>query len=176
MAGYPYYISRIDVTDARDFGNAIKRLLATDTRTDKEIDSDSLYSFEHVVGIDKDFDYCLGFYAALAYVVELKKETEKIKKEAEQRLIQQEISMREQQFKQMLRQQSPQPQQPPQPAIPASKMEKRYQQMRQGTVKPRFRSDVPTELLRKMRERGYSYERISRETGLSKSAVIYRLK
>lgn len=65
---------------------------------------------------------------------------------------------------------------PPQPAIPTSKMEKRYQQMRQGTVKPRFRSDVPTELLRKMRERGYSYERISRETGLSKSAVIYRLK
>ena len=59
---------------------------------------------------------------------------------------------------------------------PVSKIEKRYQQMRQGTVKPRFRSDVPTELLRKMRERGYSYERISRETGLSKSAVIYRLK
>lgn len=176
MAGYPYYISRISRADARDFGNAIKRLLATDTRTDKEIGSDSLYSFEYAVGIGEDFDYCLGFYTAMAYVVELKKETEKIKKEAEQRLIQQEISMREQQFKQMLRQQSPQPQQPPQPAIPTSKMEKRYQQMRQGTVKPRFRSDVPTELLRKMRERGYSYERISRETGLSKSAVIYRLK
>lgn len=167
MAGYPYYISRISRADARDFGNAIKRLLATDTRTDKEIGSDSLYSFEYAVGIGEDFDYCLGFYTALAYVVELKKETEKIKKEAEQRLIQQEISMREQQFKQMLRQQSPQP---------VSKIEKRYQQMRQGTVKPRFRSDVPTELLRKMRERGYSYERISRETGLSKSAVIYRLK
>ena len=176
MAGYPYYISRISRADARDFGNAIKRLLATDTRTDKEIGSDSLYSLEYSVGIGEDFDYCLGFYTALAYVVELKKEIEEIKKEAEQRLLQQEISMREQQFKQMLRQQSPQPQQPPQPAIPTSKMEKRYQQMRQGTVKPRFRSDVPTELLRKMRERGYSYERISRETGLSKSAVIYRLK
>lgn len=31
MAGYPYYISRISSADARDFGNAIKRLLATDT-------------------------------------------------------------------------------------------------------------------------------------------------
>lgn len=170
MAGYPYYISRISRADARDFGNAIKRLLATDTRTDKEIGSDSLYSFEYSVGIGEDFDYCLGFYTALAYAVELKKEIEKIKEEAEQRLRQQEISMRQQQFQQMLRQQ---PQQPPQPV---SKIEKRYQQMRQGTVKPRFRSDVPTELLRKMRERGYSYERISRETGLSKSAVIYRLK
>ena len=170
MAGYPYYISRISSDDARDFGNAIKRLLATDTRTDKEIGSDSLYSFEYSVGIGEDFDYCLGFYTALAYVVELKKEIEKIKEEAEQRLRQQEISMRQQQFQQMLRQQPPQPQQP------VSKIEKRYQQMRQGTVKPRFRSDVPTELLRKMRERGYSYERISRETGLSKSAVIYRLK
>ena len=170
MAGYPYYISRISSADARDFGNAIKRLLATDTRTDKEIGSDSLYSFEYSVGIGEDFDYCLGFYTALAYVVELKKEIEKIKEEAEQRLRQQEISMRQQQFQQMLRQQPPQPQQP------TSKIEKRYQQMRQGTVKPRFRSDVPTELLRKMRERGYSYERISRETGLSKSAVIYRLK
>ena len=169
MAGYPYYISRISRADARDFGNAIKRLLATDTRTDKEIGSDSLYSFEYEVGIGEDFDYCLGFYTALAYVVELKKEIEKIKEEAEQRLRQQQASM-QQQFQQMLRQQ------PPQPAIPASKIEKRYQQMRQGTVKPRFRSDVPTELLRKMRERGYSYERISRETGLSKSAVIYRLK
>jgi hypothetical protein len=167
MAGYPYYISRISRADARDFGNAIKRLLATDTRTDKEISSDSLYSFEYSVGIGEDFDYCLGFYTALAYVVELKKEIEKIKEEAEQRLRQQEISMRQQQFQQMLRQQPPQP---------VSKIEKRYQQMRQGTVKPRFRSDVPTELLRKMRERGYSYERISRETGLSKSAVIYRLK
>lgn len=170
MAGYPYYISRISSADARDFGNAIKRLLATDTRTDKEIGSDSLYSFEYSVGIGEDFDYCLGFYTALVYVVELKKEIEKIKEEAEQRLRQQEISMRQQQFQQMLRQQPPQPQQP------TSKIEKRYQQMRQGTVKPRFRSDVPTELLRKMRERGYSYERISRETGLSKSAVIYRLK
>lgn len=170
MAGYPYYISRISRADARDFGNAIKRLLATDTRTDKEIGSDSLYSLEYSVGIGEDFDYCLGFYTALAYVVELKKEIEKIKEEAEQRLRQQEISMRQQQFQQMLRQQ---PQQPPRPV---SKIEKRYQQMRQGTVKPRFRSDVPTELLRKMRERGYSYERISRETGLSKSAVIYRLK
>lgn len=176
MAGYPYYISRISRADARDFGNAIKRLLATDTRTDKEIGSDSLYSLEYSVGIGEDFDYCLGFYTALAYVVELKKEIEKIKKEAEQRLLQQEISMREQQFKQMLRQQPPQPQQQQQPPQPVSKIEKRYQQMRQGTVKPRFRSDVPTELLRKMRERGYSYERISRETGLSKSAVIYRLK
>lgn len=68
MAGYPYYISRISRADARDFGNAIKRLLATDTRTDKEIGSDSLYSFEYSVGIGEDFDYCLGFYTALAYV------------------------------------------------------------------------------------------------------------
>lgn len=175
MAGYPYYISRISRADARDFGNAIKRLLATDTRTDKEIGSDSLYSFEYSVGIGEDFDYCLGFYTALAYVVELKKEIEKIKEEAEQRLRQQQASM-QQQFQQMLRQQPPKPPQPQQPPQPTSKIEKRYQQMRQGTVKPRFRSDVPTELLRKMRERGYSYERISRETGLSKSAVIYRLK
>lgn len=167
MAGYPYYLSRINNDDARDFGNAIKRLIATDTRTDKEIGSDSLYSFRQSVGIGEDFDYCLGFYTALAYAVELKKETEKIKKEAEQRLRQQQASMQQQQLQQMLRQQPPQP---------TSKIEKRYQQMRQGTVKPRFRSDVPTELLRKMRERGYSYERISRETGLSKSAVIYRLK
>lgn len=85
MAGYPYYISRISSADARDFGNAIKRLLATDTRTDKEIGSDSLYSFEYSVGIGEDFDYCLGFYTALVYVVELKKEIEKIKEEAEQR-------------------------------------------------------------------------------------------
>lgn len=176
MAGYPYYISRISRADARDFGNAIKRLLATDTRTDKEIGSDSLYSFEYSVGIGEDFDYCLGFYTAMAYAIKIKKEAEEIKKEAEQRLRQQEISMRQQQFQQMLRQQPPKPPQPQQPPQPVSKIEKRYQQMRQGTVKPRFRSDVPTELLRKMRERGYSYERISRETGLSKSAVIYRLK
>lgn len=101
-----------------------------------------------LMGLGRDFDYHNGFYALISYIM-----SEKAKGAAQSL-----------------------PQQPPQPAIPASKMEKRYQQMRQGTVKPRFRSDVPTELLRKMRERGYSYERISRETGLSKSAVIYRLK
>ena len=167
MAGYPYYLNGIDSDKIRNFGTEIKRLIASDPRPDKEIGSSQLQDLSWWAGLGKDFDYCLGFYTALAYVVELKKETEKIKKEAEQRLRQQQASMQQQQFQQMLRQQPPQP---------TSKIEKRYQQMRQGTVKPRFRSDVPTELLRKMRERGYSYERISRETGLSKSAVIYRLK
>lgn len=176
MAGYPYYLNGIGCDIIKNFGTEIKQLIASDPRPDKAIGDGQLMTLRWWAGLGKDFDYCLGFYTAMAYAIKIKKEAEEIKKEAEQRLIQQEISMREQQFKQMLRQQSPQPQQPPQPAIPASKMEKRYQQMRQGTVKPRFRSDVPTELLRKMRERGYSYERISRETGLSKSAVIYRLK
>lgn len=104
-----------------------------------------------LMGLGRGFDYRNGFYALVCYLM-----SEKIES-----------------VMQSLPQQPPQPQQPQQPV---SKIEKRYQQMRQGTVKPRFRSDVPTELLRKMRERGYSYERISRETGLSKSAVIYRLK
>lgn len=170
MAGFPYYLNHINSDHARDFGDAIKRLLASDTRTDKEIGDGPLFTLRRWTGIGEDFDYCLGFYTALAYVVELKKETEKIKTETEQRLRQQQASMQTQQLQQMLRQQ------PPQPAIPTSKMEKRYQQMRQGTVKPRFRSDVQTERLKELRKKGYSYERIAQETGLSKSAVIYRLK
>lgn len=63
-----------------------------------------------------------------------------------------------------------------QPQTPPSKMDQRYEQMRRGEVKPRFRSDVPTERLKELRKEGYSYERIAQETGLSKSAVIYRLK
>lgn len=167
MAGYPYYLNGIDSDKIRNFGTEIKRLIASDPRPDKEIGSSQLQDLSWWAGLGKDFDYCLGFYTAMAYAIKVKKEAEEIKKEAEQRLRQQQASMQQQQFQQMLRQQPPQP---------TSKIEKRYQQMRQGTVKPRFRSDVPTELLRKMRERGYSYERISRETGLSKSAVIYRLK
>lgn len=167
MAGYPYYLNGIDSDKIRDFGTEIKRLIASDPRPDKEIGSSQLQNLSWWAGLGKDFDYCLGFYTAMAYAIKIKKEADEIKKEAEQRLRQQPASMQTQQLQQMLRQQPPQP---------VSKIEKRYQQMRQGTVKPRFRSDVPTELLRKMRERGYSYERISRETGLSKSAVIYRLK
>ena len=167
MAGYPYYLNGIDSDKIRDFGTEIKRLIASDPRPDKEIGSSQLDRLSWWAGLGKDFDYCLGFYTAMAYAIKIKKEAEEIKKEAERCLRQQQASMQQQQFQQMLRQQPPQP---------TSKIEKRYQQMRQGTVKPRFRSDVPTELLRKMRERGYSYERISRETGLSKSAVIYRLK
>lgn len=150
MAGFPYYLNHINSDHARDFGDAIKRLLASDTRTDKEIGDAPLFTLRQWTGIGEDFDYCLGFYTALAYVVELKKETEKIKKEAEQRLRQQQASMQTQQLQQVLRQQ------PSQPAIPTSKMEKRYQQMRQGTVKPRFRSDVPTERLKELRKKGYS--------------------
>ena len=101
-----------------------------------------------LMGLGRGFDYRNGFYALVCYLM-----SEKIEG-ATQNL----------------------PQQPPQPAIPASKMEKRYQQMRQGTVKTRFRSDVPTERLKELRKKGYSYERIAQETGLSKSAVIYRLK
>ena len=101
-----------------------------------------------LMGLGRDFDYRNGFYALVGYIM-----SEKAKGAAHSL-----------------------PQQPPQPAIPASKIEKRYQQMRQGTVKPRFRSDVPTERLKELRKKGYSYERIAQETGLSKSAVIYRLK
>ena len=176
MAGYPYYLNGIGNDKIRDFGTEIKKLIASDPRPDKEIGDDQLMTLRWWAGLGKDFDYCLGFYTAMVYALKIKEEAEKIKEEAEQRLRQQEISMRQQQVQRMRRQQPPQPPQPQQPPQPVSKIEKRYQQMRQGTVKPRFRSDVPTELLRKMRERGYSYERISRETGLSKSAVIYRLK
>ena len=101
-----------------------------------------------LMGVGREFDYRNGFYALVGYIM-----SEKAKGAAHSL-----------------------PQQPPQPAIPASKIEKRYQQMRQGTVKPRFRSDVPTERLKELRKKGYSYERIAQETGLSKSAVIYRLK
>lgn len=100
------------------------------------------------MGLGRGFDYRNGFYALVCYLM-----SEKIESVIQSL-----------------------PQQPPQPAIPTSKMEKRYQQMRQGTVKPRFRSDVPTERLKELRKKGYSYERIAQETGLSKSAVIYRLK
>lgn len=101
-----------------------------------------------LMGLGRGFDYRNGFYALVCYLM-----SEKIES------VMQSL-----------------PQQPPQPAIPTSKMEKRYQQMRQGTVKPRFCSDVPTERLKELRKKGYSYERIAQETGLSKSAVIYRLK
>jgi len=170
MAGYPYYLNGIDSDKIRDFGTEIKRLIASDPRPDKKIGSSQLQNLSWWAGLGKDFDYCLGFYTAMAYAIKIKKEADEIKKEAERRLRQQPASMQTQQLQQMLRQQ------PPQPAIPASKMEKRYQQMRQGTVKPRFRSDVPTERLKELRKKGYSYERIAQETGLSKSAVIYRLK
>lgn len=99
-----------------------------------------------LMGLGRDFDYHNGFYALVSYIMREKGAAHSL------------------------------PQQPPQPAIPTSKMEKRYQQMRQGTVRPRFRSDVPTERLKELRKKGYSYERIAQETGLSKSAVIYRLK
>lgn len=70
----------------------------------------------------------------------------------------------------------PQPRPQPQPPKPSTKMEQRYEKMRAGQVKPRLRSDVPTELLVSLRERGYSYNKISAMTGLSKSTIIYRLR
>lgn len=72
----------------------------------------------------------------------------------------------------------PQPQPQPQPQSPKSstKIEQRYEKMRTGQVKPRLRSDVPTELLVSLREQGYSYNKISAMTGLSKSTIIYRLR
>lgn len=70
----------------------------------------------------------------------------------------------------------PQPRPQPQPPKPSTKMEQRYEKMRTGQVKPRLRSDVPTELLVSLREQGYSYNKISTMTGLSKSTIIYRLR
>lgn len=139
---------KYSTSELRKMGFFVKDIMKERGYSGSAMDEGYECELRTLMGLGRDFDYHNGFYALVSYIM-----SEKAKGAAQSL-----------------------PQQPPQPAIPASKMEKRYQQMRQGTVKPRFRSDVPTELLRKMRERGYSYERISRETGLSKSAVIYRLK
>ena len=148
MYGIYGLIRKCSTNEFEKTGFFVKDIMRKIGLSDGAMDEGCECEIRTLMGLGRGFDYRNGFYALVCYLM-----SEKIEG-ATQDL----------------------PQQPPQTAIPASKIEKRYQQMRQGTVKPRFRSDVPTELLRKMRERGYSYERISRETGLSKSAVIYRLK
>lgn len=148
MYGIYGLIRKCSTNEFEEMGFFIKDIMKKIGLSGGTMDEGCECEIRTLMGLGRGFDYRNGFYALVCYLM-----SEKIESVIQSL-----------------------PQQPPQPAIPTSKMEKRYQQMRQGTVKPRFRSDVPTELLRKMRERGYSYERISRETGLSKSAVIYRLK
>lgn len=57
-----------------------------------------------------------------------------------------------------------------------SKREDYYEKIRAGKAKPALKSEIKTEDLIKLREAGLSYEDIAYESGLSKSAVIYRLK
>ena len=57
-----------------------------------------------------------------------------------------------------------------------SKIEAYHQMMREGKAKPALRKDVKTEDLIALKEKGLSYEEVANQSGLSRSAVIYRLK
>lgn len=57
-----------------------------------------------------------------------------------------------------------------------SKMEQYYQDIRDGKKSPRFRDDVPTELVVQMKQQGMTLDNISAETGLSRSTVVNRLR
>lgn len=57
-----------------------------------------------------------------------------------------------------------------------SKMEQYYQDIRDGKKSPRFRDDVPTELIVELKESGLTLDRIAAETGLARSTVVNRLR
>lgn len=61
-------------------------------------------------------------------------------------------------------------------STPSSKIEAYHQMMREGKAKPALRKDIKTEDLIAMKEKGLSYEEVANQSGLSRSAVIYRLK
>lgn len=60
--------------------------------------------------------------------------------------------------------------------VTASKIEAYHQMMREGRAKPALRKDIKTEDLIALKEKGLSYEEVANRSGLSRSAVIYRLK
>lgn len=62
------------------------------------------------------------------------------------------------------------------PSTPLSKIEAYHQMMREGKAKPALRKDIKTEDLIALKEKGLSYEEVANQSGLSRSAVIYRLK
>lgn len=62
------------------------------------------------------------------------------------------------------------------PSTPSSKIEAYHQMMREGKAKPALRKDIKTEDLIALKEKGLSYEEVANQSGLSRSAVIYRLK
>ena len=57
-----------------------------------------------------------------------------------------------------------------------SKIEQYYQDIRDGKKSPRFRDDVPTELIIELKESGLTLDRIAAETGLARSTVVNRLR
>lgn len=57
-----------------------------------------------------------------------------------------------------------------------SKMEQYYQDIRDGKKSPRFRDDVPTELIVEMKQQGMTLDNIAAETGLARSTVVNRLR
>lgn len=61
-------------------------------------------------------------------------------------------------------------------STPSSKIETYHQMMREGKAKPALRKDIKTEDLIALKEKGLSYEEVANQSGLSRSAVIYRLK
>ena len=57
-----------------------------------------------------------------------------------------------------------------------SKIEQYYQDIRDGKRSPRFRDDVPTDLIVEMKQQGMTLDSIAAETGLARSTVVNRLR
>lgn len=57
-----------------------------------------------------------------------------------------------------------------------SKIEQYYQDIRDGKKSPRFRDDVPTELIVELKQSGMTLDNIAAETGLARSTVVNRLR
>ena len=189
MGVLPYYMYNLNDERARRVGLIIQNLVDQDPGMNRKYDDNDMWFLRRKFALRNSLDYQLGFFAALAYTVRLYKKLGDICNSFEYLLskcdniplVERSEAMR------LLRhtmdvmnirggQGLPRCSSEGQPQTPPSKMDQRYEQMRRGEVKPRFRSDVPTERLKELRKEGYSYERIAQETGLSKSAVIYRLK
>ena len=57
-----------------------------------------------------------------------------------------------------------------------SKIEQYYQDIRDGKKSPRFRDDIPTDLIVEMKQSGMTLDSIATETGLARSTVVNRLR
>ncbi len=189
MGVLPYYMFNLNDERARRVGLIIQNLVDLDPGMNWKFDDNNMRFLRRKFALRDSLDYQLGFFAAMTYTVRLYKKLGDICNSFEYLLSKcDSIPLKERsEAMRLLRhtmavmdirggQGLPEYSSEGQSQTPPSRMEERYEQMRRGEVKPRFRSDVPTERLKELRKKGYSYERIAQETGLSKSAVIYRLK